>query len=113
MSILFCQKNGFPFLVDSDNLPRTEENKSLERFMQIAVALDREGFNGIRVTESRTKEGRYVQFAERLEGSLGAAIFDHLVDYSHKRKSIPTVEAALIIANSIREFEDREISHDN
>ncbi len=64
MRILFCQKNGFPFLVDSDNPPRPEDSKSLEGFTEIAVALAANGFDGIRVSEFKSSDGRFVQIAE-------------------------------------------------
>ncbi len=105
MSILFCQKNGFPFLVDSDNLPKIEEDKALERLMQIAIALDRDGYEGLRVQEYRCPDGRFIQSLECKAGALGQRIFEHILDFSRKRKSIPTVEFALRFARTAKEIE--------
>lgn len=107
MSLLFFTKDDLPFLVDSDELPKFEDNKCAQRIFEIAVALEQKGFEGIRVQCIPIEGGRFLYSLNLLQGSWGEYILECFADYARKYKKIFSVEVALQIAKEIQEAEVR------
>ncbi|MGC2457662.1 MAG: hypothetical protein WA435_06680 [Gallionellaceae bacterium] len=108
MSLLICQENGFPYLIDSNDLPRTEDSKLLERITEIAVAFERAGIDdGIHVQCIQVEYGRFVHAVNTFDGSFGAILLMHLVDRMIAQNKLYSVKAALHFAKATQEYEAR------
>lgn len=105
MSLIFFSDHGFPGLVDSDCLPCIDGNPCAERLVEIAAALEREGFAGVRVQYAQIGDGRFILTLNLLQNSLGEYVMEFFSDFALKQKKIFSVEAALVIAKEFRKQE--------
>lgn len=105
MSLILCSENGMPGFVDSDDLPCTDGNPCYERLIEIAVALERAGFEGVRVRCTPIGSEHSVITTSLLQNSFGARLMEFFADYARKQKIIFSVDTALQIASAIQESE--------
>lgn len=102
MSIILCSGKGVPSWIDTDDLPRLEENKALTRITEIAAVLEQNGFEGVRVQTIDTHDGRFICSIDIEKNTLGARLIEHFSYYASEHKEIPTVNAALEFACNVR-----------
>lgn len=105
MSLVFYSDHGMPGIVDSNDLHSVDGNRCAERLLEIASALEREGFEGVRVQCVPVEKGRFVHAVNTLDGSIGARLLKFIVDLMLTRKKLYSVDAALQIAKRIQEVE--------
>lgn len=108
MSLIFFSDHGFPSLVNSDCLPCIDGNPCAERLVEIAAALERDGFAGVRVQCTQIGDGRFILALNLLQNSLGEYVMEFFADFARKHKKIFSVEAALVIAKEFRKQESGE-----
>ena len=103
MSLLMINQHGLPHLVDSDDLLSIDDHRAVKRILEIAAALEREGYEGIRVQCIPIENGRYVYSLNVFHGSIGERLIEFFADYARDKKIIFSVEVALHIAKLIQE----------
>ena len=96
------QKDGLPCLLDADDLPSSDGNPCYKRLIEIAVALERAGYEGVCVQCTPITGGRSVITTNLLRGSLGEYVMAFFADYACKHKKIFSVDAALVIAEEFK-----------
>lgn len=109
MSLILYSENGMPGFVGSDDLPSSDGNPCYERLIEIAVALERAGFEGVRVRCTPIGSEHSVITTSLLQNSFGARLMEFFADYARKQKIIFSLDAALVIAEEFRKHE-REAS---
>lgn len=109
MSRIFCTKNGFPFMVEQGDLPRTDGNKSTMRIFEIAAAFEQLGIEGIHVQCIPVEGGRFIHALNLLAGSFGDRLLKFIIDLMITRKTLYSVGVALEIADAIQK---REANHE-
>jgi len=107
MSLLMIQNNGMPYLIDSDDLPSSDGNQCCERLIEIAVALEQAGYEGVRVQCTPVDGGRFVISTSCLQSSLGEYVMEFFADYALTHKKLFSVDAALVIAAEFRKQESK------
>lgn len=113
MKTLIGERNGLPFFINPDDLLRIDGNRSAERIIEIAVALQKAGINGICVQCVQYSDDRFVVSLDLLQGSLGEYLMNFFADYAREQKKIFSVDAALVIAEEFKkqESEGRDERH--
>lgn len=109
MTLIMYSENGMPGLINSDDLPCTDGNPCAERLIEIATALERAGFEGVRVRCTPIGNEHSVITTSLLQNSFGARLMEFFADYARKQKIIFSLDAALVIAEEFRKHE-RETS---
>lgn len=110
MTLIMYSENGMPGLINSDDLPCTDGNPCAERLIEIAAALERAGFEGVRVRYAPVGNEHSVITTSLLQNSFGARLMGFFADYARKQKIIFSVDVALQIASAIQES---EVQNDN
>lgn len=105
MRLLMTTQCGLPFIVDSDDLPKVENNKFLERITEIAIALECENLDGIHVQCIPVEGGRFVHTVYTLDGSFGERLLKFIAERMNAQKKLYSIDVALKIAKAIRESE--------
>lgn len=101
----YLYMNGsVPITFDSDNIPNLDENPKGMHLIKIAIALEQEGIDGIRVEYIKEKD-RVVLMLHLLSGSLGKRLLDKFADDLEKTNRVPSVARAIVLAKYVQEME--------
>ena len=108
-TLLFSAADGMPELINSDKLPRIDDDGCAARILEIAAAFERAGIEGVRVQCVPVADGRFVILLNLLQDSFGKRLVEFFAEYARKHKKIFSVEIALQIAAAIQK---REANHE-
>lgn len=108
MGNYLCMTGGVPFIFNSNSIPSLDGNPRGEHLIKIAIALEQEGIDGVRVEYIKEKD-RVVLMLHLAQDSLGQRLLDVFADWLQNSNQVPTVELAIQMAKYVQEMEARSL----